>query len=252
MEGDHTSWKEKLGAVRFAMNTARCQSTGFFPVYLTFGRNLRTPGDVNRDMRAITNNDVFIPQITPYLRRLACTLQDARDNQEKAQDRAKKYADERRQDLPKLQVDGNVFINKHALSKAKDSYTSKFAPRRDGPYEVCKITSPTTYEISPAGQPDQPVAKCHRSALRPYKGKEGCPTPVHPLRKRGRPRKVTKPDTKQPPPADSPHENPPPAEPLRADGREQRHVKKPSCPCCLVELSWSPYEDAYGLQRGRM
>lgn len=66
------------------MNTARCESTGFTPAYLTFGRDMRTPDDVHRDVRAV-QNDNFVPQITPYLRTLSLALQEARDQHEQQQ-----------------------------------------------------------------------------------------------------------------------------------------------------------------------
>lgn len=64
---DHTSWPEKLPSIRFAMNTAILASTGYSPAYLTFGRHLRTPDDVNHDLKAIVEKENFIPEITPNL-----------------------------------------------------------------------------------------------------------------------------------------------------------------------------------------
>lgn len=57
---NHTNWPNQLATIRFAMNTARNQSTGYSPAYLTFGRKLRTIDDVRNDLRAIIRNENFI------------------------------------------------------------------------------------------------------------------------------------------------------------------------------------------------
>ena len=61
----HETWHENLAAIRFAMNTAKCQSTGHSAAFLTFGRELRTLDDVQHDVKAIIEDDNFLPQITP-------------------------------------------------------------------------------------------------------------------------------------------------------------------------------------------
>lgn len=187
---DHTTWKERLPAIRFAMNTVRSKSTGYSAAFLTFGRELRSPGDVHIDLRAIIDRDNFIPQITPYLRTLSDTLRFARDTHEKEQDRVKLYADKSRRDVPPYKVGDHVFVSVHALSKAKDSYTAKLAPKRDGPYQIVRVISPTSYEVSSLEEPNEVLGKYHVSALTPYLYTSDDATPIRPLRKRGRPVKV--------------------------------------------------------------
>lgn len=53
VQNQHDNWHESLAAIRFAMNTAKCQSTGYSAAYLTFGRELRTLDDVKHDVRLI-------------------------------------------------------------------------------------------------------------------------------------------------------------------------------------------------------
>ncbi|GBM26817.1 Transposon Ty3-I Gag-Pol polyprotein [Araneus ventricosus] len=50
VEDQHDSWCKKLPSIRFAMNTARCSSTGQTAAYLTFGRELRTVDEVQNDL----------------------------------------------------------------------------------------------------------------------------------------------------------------------------------------------------------
>ncbi|KAJ8934575.1 hypothetical protein NQ314_013274 [Rhamnusium bicolor] len=134
------------------MNTSVCQFTGYTPAYLTFDRELRTPDDVRRDFRAIIESDNFVLQITPYLRTLATTLSQARDTHEHQQDIRKKYADSKRRDVT-YKLSDLVLVNTHVLSKAKANITSKFIPRRDEPYQISRIVSPTYYEVKDPANP---------------------------------------------------------------------------------------------------
>ncbi|XP_018318431.1 uncharacterized protein K02A2.6-like [Agrilus planipennis] len=96
---NHQNWPEKLPSIRFALNTARCQSTGYSAAYLTFGREPRTPYEIVHDFRTIARNENFIPEVTPLLKMVA-TFQEARDTEVKEQDRQKAIQDRRRQPRP--------------------------------------------------------------------------------------------------------------------------------------------------------
>ena len=187
-QDDHTSWKEALPAVRFAMNTSRNASTGYTPAYLTFCRELRTPYEVHHDLRAVVDNENFVAEITPYLKRMDQVLSRARANHEHKQDNTKKYADHSRRDAPRYAPGDYVLVQVHVLSKSNKSFTSKFAPRRDGPYVITRVISPTSYQIAHVNQPDSPLGNYHVSALTPYPY-EVADTPVCPIRRRGRPKK---------------------------------------------------------------
>lgn len=93
VQSHHTTCAAHLCAIRFAMNTAICQSTGFTSAYLTFGRELRTVDDVNQDLRTIIERENVLPQITPYLQNLANILKDAKEVEQRQQDTNKKYFD---------------------------------------------------------------------------------------------------------------------------------------------------------------
>ncbi|XP_072398051.1 uncharacterized protein [Diabrotica undecimpunctata] len=192
---DHTSWKEQIPVVRFAMNSVKSQSTGYSAAFLTFGRELRTPDDLQRDFRTTLQNDNFVPEINPYLKTLSSVLYQARENYEASQDRAKSYAYKYRRVNMTFNVSDKVLVDVHALSKAKDSFTAKFAPRRDGPYIITKVVSPTSYEISSPQNLTEPLGKYHISALVPYRvdtdtDDGSSPNPLVPIRRRGRPPKT--------------------------------------------------------------
>jgi len=53
VENAHTGWADKLPSIRYAMNSSTSQSTGHTPAYLSFAREMRSPGDIQRDLREI-------------------------------------------------------------------------------------------------------------------------------------------------------------------------------------------------------
>lgn len=256
--GDHASWKDKLAAVRFSMNTAHCESTDFTPAYLTFGRELRTPDDVSRDLRAIIAHDNFATEITPYLRIIADTLNEAKENHMQAQDKWSSYKNQHRRPTT-FSVGDHVLVESHLLSKAKDAITAKFSPKRDGPYEIVKVVTPTTYVVASPKDPSVPLGKYHASALYPFVGDMET-EPVRPIRKRGRPanKPTTEPEGEnlegeeegnQPGPVDdsydpdsldpAPDALAPAADSPQIDivsdencGRPRRRTPKSKCPCC--------------------
>ncbi|KAB0803421.1 hypothetical protein PPYR_02104 [Photinus pyralis] len=63
------------------MNSENHLNLGFTPVYLMFGRELRTPGEVQRDLCQI---------ITPHLEQMANILEMTREHYEMTQDQVKK------------------------------------------------------------------------------------------------------------------------------------------------------------------
>ncbi|GFT42188.1 hypothetical protein TNCV_1008631 [Trichonephila clavipes] len=185
---DHSSWYSKLPVIRFAMNTTVCDTTGHTPVYLLFGRELRTVDDVVQDFKSVVHNDNFVAEITPYLKRFATITEDIRERIETKQDQRKKQYDKNRRPVYYSPGD-KVWVTLHPISSAKNKKTSKFMPKRDGPYLILTQKSPTSYVVASLANPSEPIATYHTSALTPVKDINT--SPVAPLRKRGRPRKVT-------------------------------------------------------------
>ncbi|GFX38851.1 hypothetical protein TNCV_1890151 [Trichonephila clavipes] len=185
---DHSSWYSKLPVIRFAMNTTVCDTTGHTPAYLLFGRELRTVDDVVQDFKSVVHNDNFVAEITPYLKRFATITEDIRERIETKQDQRKKQYDKNRRPVYYSPGD-KVWVTLHPISSAKNKKTSKFMPKRDGPYLILTQKSPTSYVIASLANPSEPIATYHTSALTPVKDINT--SPVAPLRKRGRPRKVT-------------------------------------------------------------
>lgn len=199
VEDDHRDWDEKLPAIRFAMNTAT-SLTGYTPAYLTFARELRTPDDNNHDLREVILSENFIPEITPKLLLLATTLKKAKENREIKEEHRKAYADKYRRKDPGYEENDLVLATTHAVSKAARGISSKFAPRRDGPYAIKQRLGASTYILADPGKPEEPMGMYHTSDLSPYHGDTDIlPPPLQPLRKRGRPKKVDRKDAPKAP-----------------------------------------------------
>ncbi|GFY29536.1 transposon Ty3-I Gag-Pol polyprotein [Trichonephila clavipes] len=156
------------------------------PAYLLFGRELRTVDDVVQDFKSVFHNDNFVAEITPYLKRFATITEDIREKIETKQDQRKKQYDKNRRPVYYSPGD-KVGVTLHPISSAKNKKTSM--PKRDGPYLILTQQSPTSYVIASLANPSEPIATYHTSALTPVKDINT--SPVAPLRKRGRPRKVT-------------------------------------------------------------
>jgi hypothetical protein len=107
---NHTGWPNKLPAIRFAMNTAKCLSTGYSAAFLNFGRELRTPAEVSHDLRSVIQNENFIPEVTPRLLGLADHLKEAQEVQEKEQH---------------LPPGDRVYVVTHLVSNASKQRSSK-------------------------------------------------------------------------------------------------------------------------------
>ncbi|KAF5277228.1 hypothetical protein FQR65_LT03934 [Abscondita terminalis] len=74
-------------------------STGYTPPYLSFAKKQRTPIDVHHDLRAIIDNENLTEEITQYLRKLANTLDRARETYEIRQDLSIKCSDFRHREV---------------------------------------------------------------------------------------------------------------------------------------------------------
>ncbi|GFT48505.1 integrase catalytic domain-containing protein [Trichonephila clavipes] len=168
VQDKHDCWSENLPFIRFALNTAKCETIGQTAAFLNFGRELRTPSEVVNDIRVVIQNDNFVV--------------------EEQQDSRKFNADKKRKAAPTYQPGEHVFVASHPLSNAALGRSAKLMPRRDGPYVILTQRSPSSYEIASLDNPGEPLGVYDTSALTPCNNDKV--KPLIPLRKRGRPAKV--------------------------------------------------------------
>ncbi|GFX83124.1 transposon Tf2-6 polyprotein [Trichonephila clavipes] len=188
VQDKHDCWSEKLPFIRFAINPAKCETTGQTAAFLNFGRELRPPSEVVNDTRVVIQNDNFVPEITPYLKKFAKFSTQIREVVEEQQDNKKFYADKKRKTTPTYQPGERVFVASHPLSNAAQGRSAKLMPRRDQPYVILTQRSPSSYEIASLDNPGEPLGVYHTSALTPCNNDKVKPL-IH-LRKRGRPPRV--------------------------------------------------------------
>ncbi|GFW92231.1 uncharacterized protein TNCV_3541171 [Trichonephila clavipes] len=131
----------------------KCETTGQTAAFLNFGRELRTPSEVVNDIRVVIQNDNFVPDITPYLKKFAKFSTQIREVVEEQQDSRKFYADKKRKDAPTYQPGEHVFVASHPLSNAAQGRSAKLMPRRDGPYVILTQRSPSSYHIASLDNP---------------------------------------------------------------------------------------------------
>ncbi|GFX63849.1 hypothetical protein TNCV_4401431 [Trichonephila clavipes] len=117
VQDKHDCWPEKLPFIFFSLNTAKCEMTGQTPGFLNFGRELRTPSEVVNDIRVVIQNDNFVPEITPYLKKFTKFSTQIRELVEEQQDSRKFYADKKRKSAPTYQPGDHVFVASHPLRK---------------------------------------------------------------------------------------------------------------------------------------
>lgn len=103
------------------------------------------------------------------------------------QDRNKIYADLKRNPQPKINIGDRVLVSTHILSNKNKGLSSKFVPRRDGPYLVINKNGSNSFTVATIETPNIPLATYHTSDLTLYDGREE--NPVYPLRLRGRPKR---------------------------------------------------------------
>ncbi|GBO19924.1 hypothetical protein AVEN_100151-1 [Araneus ventricosus] len=133
-----------------------------------FGRELRTTDDATHDLRALIDNDNFVTEITPYLKRFARLTAEIKHHVEQKQDKRKTYYDRRRRQAFYKPGDQVIWVTLHPINKSQNRKSRKFMPRREGPYLVITNRSLITYDIADPAKPDEVLGTCHISTLRAY------------------------------------------------------------------------------------
>ncbi|GBN15027.1 hypothetical protein AVEN_16304-1 [Araneus ventricosus] len=112
------------------------------------------------------------PEITPYLRRFSKFMAEAKEVAKMQQDLRKECGDRKRRRSPNYFPGDRVFVTTHHLSIAANGRTTKFMPKRDGPYIILIQKSPTSYVIANPDTRNEPVGTYLSSALKVFKQDE--------------------------------------------------------------------------------
>ncbi|GFW83127.1 transposon Tf2-8 polyprotein [Trichonephila clavipes] len=144
VQDKHDCRSEKLPFTHFALNTAKCETTGHTAAFLNFGTELRSPSEVVNDIRVVIQNDNFVLEITPYLKKFAQFSTQIREVVEEQQDSRKFYAAKKRKTAPTYQTGKHVVVASHPLSNVAQGRSAKLMPRSDGPYVILTQRSPSS------------------------------------------------------------------------------------------------------------
>ncbi|MGH0159812.1 UNVERIFIED_CONTAM: hypothetical protein FKN15_038199 [Acipenser sinensis] len=144
---NHQLWDQWLPEFRFALNTAKHETTGFSPAVLALGRTIRGPLD-----RLIAVAPA--PSTDPYqlLDRQQQIAEEVRDHVAKAQKRQARNYNARRAHC-QYEEGELVWIRSHPLSDASGKFSAKLAPKWFGPALVTKRLGPNNYRVK-WGEPD--------------------------------------------------------------------------------------------------
>lgn len=190
---DHTAWKDKLPSIRYAMNSTKCKSTGLTPAYLTFGREIRTCHDVTHDVKEIAIRENFVTEIIPKLVQLTDTLIQTQEINTSSQIKNQILSDKKREEDPKYQPGDLVLVNTHVKSNAEKNFTSKLAPKRDGPYVIVKRMGPASYLVAEKENQSQLLGTYHTSQIQKASNITQHQTTIT-KKKRGRPKQTITPE----------------------------------------------------------
>ncbi|GFT92590.1 uncharacterized protein NPIL_642821 [Nephila pilipes] len=95
--------------------------------------------------------------MTPYLKKLEKFTSEAKDVLQEQQDKRKSFADQKRRPAPSYTSRDLVLVTKPNQSNKKAGVTSKFMPRRDGPFIIVERKSPASYSVENTDSPQLPV-----------------------------------------------------------------------------------------------
>ncbi|MGH0192143.1 UNVERIFIED_CONTAM: hypothetical protein FKN15_004478 [Acipenser sinensis] len=168
---NHKQWDEWLPEFRFAINSARQETTGLSPAEVAVGRTLKGPLD-----RLIAVAPSPGSQQYSLLERQHNLLREVRHRVSLAQKRQAKNYNLRRRDV-QLEEGTLVWVRTHPLSDALANFSAKLAPKWSGPAKIIKKLGPVNYQVQWTDQ-KQRVDTVHVVNLKPYFGAKPLVPPV--------------------------------------------------------------------------
>ena len=155
------NWELQLGIIQLVINNTKNASTGFTPNQMIYGINTKIPIDLG-------HKDEVSPYSTEFLKRIQETIQEARSNIIKAQEKQKFQSDKHRR-AHFIKLGDQVLLSTKNLNLA-DKTLDKFKPRFVGPFEVTRKFGDNTFELDLPNQQgwNRIWPRFHVSLLKPY------------------------------------------------------------------------------------
>lgn len=138
----HQNWDQWLPELRYAINTAQQETTGCTPAELMVGRQIHGP--LERLIHLPPS-----PEQASYtvLDRQHYLQQEVVQRMRMNQAKQAKYYNLKRKDV-QFKVGDLVWLKTHPLSSAVSKFTSKLAPKWEGPGVITKRKGPINYSVS--------------------------------------------------------------------------------------------------------
>uniref|UniRef100_H3B6N1 Integrase catalytic domain-containing protein n=1 Tax=Latimeria chalumnae TaxID=7897 RepID=H3B6N1_LATCH len=143
VHGLHHKWDEQLIKLRFAINSAVQETTGYSPAELNFGHAIKMPQD--HMLGASIGNqgtETFVLRASKRLDEIKAVVQK---NYLQAKTRQRNY--DCRRKFREYKPKDRVWVHTHYLSDAAKGFTAKFAPRWQGPCWIVRRMGKLTYFV---------------------------------------------------------------------------------------------------------
>ena len=134
-------WESYLPACLLAMRTARCESTGFSPHFLLFGRDCNLPIDLayGNPPGEKMNTREYAQQVRERIR---VAFQQAREKQKMSIERSRRYYNNQLQGSP-LAIGDKVWL----FTPKTTARSRKLQSRWTGPWEIIRVISPVLFRV---------------------------------------------------------------------------------------------------------
>lgn len=143
--GNHRTWDKNLSKIGWAIRSARHEVTGLTPNFIVYGREIPISGNEGIPLNDVLDFDRS-EELISRSKALEEVYKDVSCKLKKAYERSSKtYNLRHRPDTFTLNQD--VWKRHFSLSDASKHFTSKLAPKYVGPYKICRILSPWSYEL---------------------------------------------------------------------------------------------------------
>lgn len=138
---NHEMWDRWLPEFRFAINTAKHDTTGYTPAELALGRNLKGPLD---RLIAVAPEPSSSPyEVIDHQQKITRLV---REQINKVQQRQARNYNAKRADC-QFSVNDPVWIRSHPVSDASSKFSAKLAPKWIGPAVIVKRLGPVNYRV---------------------------------------------------------------------------------------------------------
>ena len=158
-----TNWDTLIPCIMMALRSTPCESTGFSPHYLLFGREMTMPIDTSLIPKDNLGVDAKI-HIKTLLENLKVAKSIAKDNIGISQEAAKERHDKGAKQ-PSFAIQDEVLLYNPTVKKGK---SSKLTKKWHGPYYITEVCDNFTYKLRSCETHEPLKSRVHANRLKPF------------------------------------------------------------------------------------